>query len=358
MRATPWLLCALSLAACAGTDDLRGIAAKPPLDRAVLISGGAFFSPLPGSVGTFLVNKAGESPQLPNPGEEAIPFSQIVDVLDRGRVFQRIVADTETDRRGNLRAQLAQRDPDASLAVFLAQARADGFDLLILVEELRDGPIENQGTNNRWPVTFATWILLGVGALIPDRTFESRATLKVSLRELQTGAQLLSLPIGPGPVELALTERADLLGLLMSVIVPPFWVGDDHESVVASVRATTERRMLLRLARELKSEVFRRSLDDTGPATIQLVDTSDGPQVVIDTRESLSTVRIDGPGYVDALAIEQFSKDLVASRTIQGIRFHYNAPLPKATAGGAFQVKVSTLRGGVASATFTLESAR
>lgn len=358
MKATLWLLCALLLAACAGTDDLRAIAAKPPLDRAVLISGGAFFSPLPGSQGTFLANAAGEAPPLPDPSSEAIPFAKIVDVLTRGSVFQRIVADTDPGRRGGLRAQLAKRDADASLAEFLAQARADGFDLLVLVEELRDGPIENQGTNSRWPVTFATWILLGVGAFIPDRTFESRATLKVSLRELQTGAQLLSLPIGPGPVELALTERTDLLGLIMSVIVPPFWVGDDHESVVASVRATTERRMLLRLARDLKSEVFRRSLDDTGPASIQLLDSPDGPRVVIDTRESLSAVRLAGPGYGDASVVATFSKDLVASRTIQGVRFRYDAPLPKATTGGAFQIKISTLRGGVASATFTLESAR
>jgi hypothetical protein len=358
MRSLTYLLSAALLVACAGTDDLSGVALKPPLDRAVLVSGGAFFSPLAGSAGTFRSSDDAGARRDQGVSQEAIPFAQIVDVLERGRVFQRMVADSDPVRRSRLRAQLAEREPGLGLAAFLQRSREAGFDLLLLVEELRDGPIETQGTNNRWPVTFATWILLGVGALIPDRTFESRATLKVSLRDLQTGALLLSVPIGPGPVELALTERTDFLGLVSSIIVPPFWVGDDQDAVIDSVRTTTERRLLVRLVRELKSEVFRRSLDDTGPASIQLLDGPAGPRVVVDSRESLSVVRIDGPGYRDPATIEEFGRDLIASREIQGARFRYSAPLPEAAIRGAFQIKVGTLRGGVASATFTLESAR
>ena len=346
------------LAGCAGTDDLRGIAAKPPLDRAVLVSGGAFFAPLVGSEGTFLLAEAGQSVTVPDATREAISFAAIVDVLDRGRVFQRVVADTDDVRRRELSRQLQRRDNATGVSEFLRQAREDGFDLLVLVEELRDGPIESQGINNRWPVTFATWILLGVGALIPDRTFESRATLKVSLRELQTGRELGNLVLGPGPVELALTERSDLLGLLMSVIVPPFWVGDDPEAVADSVRTTTERRLLLSLARDLKSEVFRRRLDDAGAADIQLLQSAEGLRVVVESRESLSVVRLEGIGYQDAELAERFGLALVQSRTIQGARFHYEALLPKATARGPFQIKVGTLRGGIASATFTSQSAR
>lgn len=364
MKAWMWFCSLLVLAACAGTDDLRGVAQKPPLNLAVLVSGGAFFAPLPGSSGTFLFSADGspsadgEPETVPDATKEAIPLAAIVDVLRRGRVFQRVVADLDPERRRMLRAQLANRDRVAGLADFLQQARDDGFDLLVLVEELRDGPIESLGTNNRWPVTFATWILLGVGAFIPDRTFESRATLKVSLRELQSGRELGNVVLGPGPVELALTERTDLFGMLLSVIVPPFWVGDDHEAVADSVRGTTERRLLLSLARDLKSEVFRRRLADTGAADIQLQPSPEGLRVIVESRESLSVVRLEGPGYQDAAAGERFASQLMDSRSTQSFRFHYEALLPRASAPGLFQIKVGTLRGGIASATFQAENAR
>lgn len=358
MKALCSLCLCLLVAACAGTDDLRGIALKPPLDRAVLISGGAFFRSPVDLEGTFVAGKGGAPAQQPVAAAEAIPFAQIVDVLTRARVFQRIGVDSDPGHRLGLRGQLAQREAKPELAGFLQQARADGYDLLVLIEELHDGPIETLGTNNRWPVTFTTWVLLGVGALIPDRTFESRATLRVSLRELQTGREMLSLSIGPGPVELALTERTDWLGLLLSVIVPPFWVGDEHDAVVASVRATTERRLLLRLARELKSEVSRRNVSEREAASIQLVNSPEGLRVVINSIESVSGARIDGPGYGDEDVVLQFSRDLVGSRRIENNRFLYNALLPPATQPGTFQIKVATLRGGMSSSTFSPDSAR
>lgn len=348
----------LLLTSCAGTDDLLGIAAKPPLNRAVLVTGGAFFSPLVGSEGTFSLPDVDAPAQAPDPSAEAIPFSAILDVLNRSRVFQRVVGDPDPARRRQLRQQLRRRSDKSGLSEFLQQAREDGFDLLVLVEELRDGPIESQGTNNRWPVTFATWILLGVGALIPDRTFESRATLRVSLRELQSGREVAFVEVESGPVELALTERTDLLGLITSIIVPPFWVGDDREAVAASVRATTERRLLLSLASKLKSEVFRRRIDDLAAANIQLESSLEGTRVVVRSPESLSVVRLVGPGYVDAAVSERFASELINSRDLQQVRFHYEALLPKPTAGGSFQIRVGTLRGGVASATFTEASVR
>lgn len=364
-RALAYWSLVLVVAGCAGTDDLLGVAAKPPLDCAVLVSGGAFFAPIAGAAGTFLLSDeeaAAEgqvlAPVSPDAAAEAISFEVIVDVLQRGRVFQRVVADPDVQRRSELRKKLHDRDPSGGLREFLHQASEDGFDLLLLVEELRDGPIETQGTNNRWPVTFATWILLGVGALIPDRTFESRATLRVSLRELQTGRALHTILLDPGPVDLALTERTDLLGLLLSVVVPPFWVGDDREAVADSVRAITERRLLVRLARDLKSEVLRRQLGDAGAADIELVAGQTGPRVTISSRESLSGVRLLGPGFADDSAVQAFERELLASRRIQGVRFLYEARLPSVQSDRAFQVKVGTLRGGVSSATFTLESAR
>lgn len=350
--------CVLWLAACASTtDEVGGLAGQSPLDRAVLVTGGAFFSGSVEADGTFAAaaTTAGGDPAR----EEALPFPAIVDVLQRGAVFREVVADAGLAHRHRVRDLLLRSTADPELAGFLRDARAGGFDLVLLVEELQDGPIENQGTNGRWPVTFATWILLGVGALIPDRTFESRATLRVSLRDVQTGRILHELLLLAGPIELSLVERTDFVGLLQSVIVPPFWVRDDREAVRAAVRETTQRRLLLSLARDLKSQVVRRRLDERAAARIDLVGGAADPRVVVDARESLSTARLSGRGgSVEPDAADDFAAALLASQTRVGERFHYEAPLPRIAAGGLVQVLVGTLSGGVASATFAPEAGR
>ena len=348
-------LAALSLALCATftgcvstSDELSGLAARPRLDRAVLVSGGAFFAPAAVGQGTFDVEGAA--------GGEAISFGSIVDTLERGAVFQRLSADDDAGRRRTLRASLDNRPDDPAVRAFLREAREDGYDLLLLVEELQDGPIESQGTNGRWPVTFATWILLGVGAFIPDRTFESTAALRVSFRELQSGREVDSLLLVPGPVDLALTERTDVLGLLMSVIVPPFWVGDDDGAVVRSIQETTRRRLLLSLVRELKSEVRRRRLGEREAARIDFERGGDGPRVVVESAESLSGARLICQG-LDASLAEDFCARLLASRALQSGRMRYEAALPSEVRG-LFQLRVATLRGGVASSTFRAGAAR
>ena len=354
-----WLVACVALAGCMSTtDELRGLAERPPLDRAVLVSGGAFFAPGSADLGTFRRPAADGVAAAEPRSDEAIPFASIVDTLARGQVFQRIVADDDPQRRRALRAQLDGRADDPAVAAFLQQARADGFDLLLLVEELQDGPIENQGTNGRWPVTFATWILLGVGAFIPDRTFESTAVLRVSFRELQTGREVDSLLLVPGPIDLALTERTDVLGLLLSIVVPPFWVGDDDDAVVGSIRDTTRRRLLVSLVRELKSEVRRRRLGEREAATIRYEAGAQGPAVVIESRESLSVVRLVAEQFEDDAARAAFARRLLASRTLDGGVFRYAAPLPRDLRRGRFQVRVGTLRGGVASSTFRAEALR
>ena len=243
------MLCVLLPACTTTTDELRGVAELPRINRAVLLTGGAFFAESNGPRGTFLplVGEdegdrdavAADRDAAAPAAAEAIPFPAIRDVLQRGRVFQRVVADDDDDRRRRVRAMLDAQVAGVEAEAFLRGLRADGFDLLMVVEELRDGPIETQGTNGRWPVTFVTWILLGVGALIPDRTFESRASLRVSLRELQSGRVVHDLLLVPGPVELALTERTDVVGLLMSILVPPF--GSVTTSVSSPGRFATPR---------------------------------------------------------------------------------------------------------------------
>lgn len=340
-----WVVVCLSwLGGCVTPrGELEGVAELPPVDAAVLVTGGAFLRAGAGDP-TF-------SPQPATAGGEVLPIADVYDLLQRARVFQRVAIDTDPARRERMRRLLAARAADGELAATLAQARADGFDLLLVVEELQDGPIDRFGTNARWPVTLVTWVLLGVGAFIPDRTFESRATLRVTVRDLQTGFVLHDPLLTAGPVDLALTERTDWLGLLSSIVVPPFFVGDDPAAVTAAVRATTERRLLLSLARDLKSESVRQRLRTGAPASIQLERRGDGAVAVVDSLDGLSLVRLRGPGVTPAM-VERFERQLLASRQASGGRFRYEAPLPVLPPGELLQVAVATVVGGVASATF------
>ena len=191
-----WLLLG---AACQSTaSELSGLAELAPLHYAVLVTGGAFLTGS-GDGGTFV---ALSDVAVEVAGDEPIAIEEVVGVLDEGRVFRRVSVDLDEARRRRLCERLASGTPVTDMQDILQQARDDGFDFLLVVEELQDGPIEAQGINGRWPVTFSTWLLLGIGALIPDHTFESRATLRVSVRDLQTGrpmhdALLNSGPIGP-----------------------------------------------------------------------------------------------------------------------------------------------------------------
>jgi hypothetical protein len=198
-------------------------------------------------------------------------------------------------------------------------------------------------------------VLLGVGAFIPDRTFESRATLRVTVRDLQTGFVLHDPLLTAGPIDLALTERTDLLGLLSSIVVPPFLVGDEPAAVTTAVRSTTERRLLLSLARDLKSESVRQRLRVLAPAGIQLERRGERAFVVVDSPEGLSLARLRCAGLADDAA-ERFARELLASRRGNGGRFRYEASLPAVADGELVQVAVATVVGGVASATFAAGS--
>ena len=350
--AAVWLL---TLAAgCATTGgELPLLAGQPPLDFAVLVTGGAYLTPTRAGNGTFA--RAPEDTSDTGAvvgGGEPIAIADVVDVLTRIDAFQRIGLDPDPAERRQRRDALLAAAPGPDLLPFLQAARADGYDLLLVVEELQDGPIEQQGTNSRWPVTFTTWILLGVGMLIPDRTFESRAALRVTLRDLQTGLVLADPLLTAGPIDLALTERGDVWGILTSILVPPFWVGDDDESVRDAVRETTRRRLLLSLAQGLKSEAVRQRLRERSAAAVSLVDTEAGRKIMVDSLESLAAARLRVDPPLDAATAERFEQALLASVAIDNARYHYEAELPPELTGRRVQVLVSTLRGGVASGTF------
>ena len=344
LRFVPWLLLLLAVACATPRDDLAGLADQPPLDLAVMVTGGAFLTASAEDAGTFggAADGAGRA--------EAIPIEDVLDVLRRGRVFQRVELDLDAERRQRTRSQLRDRSSDAGTLAFLQEARAAGFDLLLVVEELQDGPIDRQGTNGRWPVTFATWVLLGVGMFIPDRTFESRASLRVTLRELQGGSVLADPLLVAGPIDLALTERTDWLGLVESILVPPFWVGDDGAVMTDSVRATTQRRLLLSLARDLKAGLRQRLRERAAASLVLLPDERSG-RVVVESLEAITVARVRGEQVAPGDA-EFFAQRLLGSMVRDGARYRYEAALPRVGAGAILQVLVGTVGGDVASATF------
>ena len=93
--------------------------------------------------------------------------ADVHDVLSQLRVFRRSASDPETAAHRQMLRHL--RDTGELLpetAAWLQQVRDEGYDWLLVVEELRDGPVDGQGVNDRWPLTLATWLMLGLGIII------------------------------------------------------------------------------------------------------------------------------------------------------------------------------------------------
>lgn len=347
--------CLLALALGAScqspSSELTGLADRPPLDYSVLVTGGAFLQAMPQATGATFGAPTGVG------ANEAVAIGEILSTLERGVVFRRIAVDDDEHRRVVL-DQFRARQAAPELQAFLERARDQGYDLLLVVEQIQDSPIEKQGINGRWPVTLLTWLLLGIGVFIPDHTFESSATLRVTVRDLQTGAALVDSLSSAGPVDLSLVERSDVWGVLMSIVVPPFWVGDEDARTAAAVRRFSERRLLLSLARELKSEPTRQRLRERLAAAITALP---GKVLAVESGESLAAVRLrrlDGGAPIPDAAVADFERRLVASRQPAERGFRYEAPLPAEVGDGLLQVLVVTLRGSVASATVQPGAAR
>lgn len=353
--AAAWLAALLLVGCQSPATELSSLAEAPPLDYAVLVTGGAFLAADTARAGTFtggLADAEGPPAMAVAGRDEPIAMATLLEVLGQGRVFRRLEADPDEVHRRAIGKVLQAGGGDLSLQGFLQDARDRGFDMLLVVEELVDGPIEAQGINGRWPVTLVTWLLLGVGMMIPDHTFESGATLRVTLRDLQTGRVLHDPLLISGPIDLSLTERSDFLGLLASILVPPFWVGDDPENVGDAVRPVVERRLLLSLARDLKSESVRQRLRERSAAAISMLEQEGGSLVVVESIESLTVVRLRvGTGARTAIA-DTFAHELLGSMRREGDKFRYEALLPAGLRGTEVQVLVGTIRGDVASATF------
>jgi hypothetical protein len=349
---------ALSFAAACqstGPADLASLAEAPPGEYSVLLSGGAFVAfedAVPGEgplVRTFAPTRDGSL--------EAIPLAEIADALQQARVFMRTDRD-EGDAAA--RARLAAlRGPlplqDAELAALLASARDRGHDFLLLIERITDGPVEEHGINDRWPMTVALWLLVGLGMFIPDHTYESRAQLHFSLREVHTGQRVYERVLSGGEVELALVSRGSVWGIVTSIIIPPFWVPSDDELVVEQVRAVATQRMLFSLARDLKSVACRQRLRDTAPATIAVERAASGVTIRVRAAESLSLVRLRVDGQpLPADESDELQRALLRSARQGDEHLLYEAVLARVPPGRFLQVLLQTVGGRPMSTTVDL----
>lgn len=362
------------------------MASQPPLPYRVLITGGAFV-PVKASA-TEVASDGDSAPQgdaaEQDPlrqtyrgelseggasgggltGDEAMPASagwsepislgRLAEVMRRGRVFVGVELDPRSPA-DRLRWLQGARNRGGYGAEDLLARGSGAQDLVLVVERLRDGPVERYGINGRWPVTLLLWISVGLGAVIPDHSYESRATLVATLVDPYSGRVLFRTVRGSGPVDLSLLERSSVWGWLMSILVPPFWVPDDDEVVLDGVRAVSASRLLVSVAREIKSVEVRQQLADAANLELQ-GRWSDGQlSVEVDAAEGLSLVRLlRGDQPLPALSAQLAEAlDAGVSTTPEG-RLLHRGQVPMPVGDGprdSLQIIVQTLAGRIRSVT-------
>jgi hypothetical protein len=322
----------------------------------VLVTGGAFVEPGPDPDDEAPLRRT----YRPTPDlYEAFPLELVLEALSAARVFSRAEPDAAAPPR---RARIAGHDQallasSAELRELLAQARDAGHDFLLVLERVEDGRVEYRGINGQWPITLAAWLLIGLGALIPDHTYESHASLQATLRDVESGGSVMQLRSSGGVLDLPLLQRSDFLGFLTSLIVPPFWVGDDDEKVEAIVREIVTGQLAASMARQLKSTATRTSLQGLLAATPALVAEARGWRIAVQAQESLSLVRLradDAP--VVGPEFDAFERELLASGRPHegGLGLRYEALYARPPAARRVQVLLQTVSGRVASSTIVL----
>ena len=352
------LALALLFAACRGpaAPEYPELASTPPLACSVLVTGGAFVAP----------PRAGATPArrprtFSNDGVEVFALEAVGDALARARACVRVEVDKRAvaDRRGIAAADWLLPAQRTSLDDLLQSARAAGHDCLLIVERIDDGPVEAHGVNGQWPITLTTWLLVGLGALIPDHVYEPRVSLRAALRDVQDGQLLQELVIGPGSVDLSLLQRTGAWGWVQSIIVPPFWVGDDDARVVGRVRDVAVQRLIVGVAQRLKSVDVADRLLRSSPAQVDLRRAGNDLTLGLDAREAVSFVRLRlDEQTCEGEAFAEFHRRLLGSRRGDGARLLYGAPLPALRAGTRLQVLVQTVTGRVGSTTIDLREVR
>lgn len=351
------LLLAACCVSCATAPESGGgsLSEQAPLPYSVLVAGGGVVDAPPELAAT--ATRAYGRTFAAFDGAVVVAAHEVATALRTARVFARADVDERLDEGlgRRLREVLDVLPPDdPQVRELLARARAGGHDYVLVVQRVVDGGIEEWGVNERWPLTAATWLLVGLGALVQDHTFESRASLEAALFDVEEG-RLVYRAVGAGAVvELALFGRGNLWSFVQSIVVPPFLVASRQEDVVESVRVATVPRLVAALARELKGVTCRRAIAERARVAIEVE--FDGPRAVVRTRafEGLGSValRVDGEVLTGAAAIEFARALLDAQREVEGQGVVAEAALALRSDADFLQVLVRTVTGVVASTTW------
>ncbi|MFO1051738.1 MAG: hypothetical protein U1F36_05955 [Planctomycetota bacterium] len=360
MRSVAASLVFLVLAACASNQAGEGanLAEQPPLPYSVLVAGGGVVE---ATVETGVTGGPYARTFAALDDTVAVTADDLTRALRETRVFTRVAPDPSGDARigfamRDLREGLPLDRPE--IVALLSRARAEGHDYVLLLQRLVDGPIEEWGINDRWPLTLATWLLVGLGVVVQDHTFESRASLEAALFDVEDG-RLIHRSIGGGAVvELALIGRGGFWSIAQSIVVPPFWVASQEDDVVASVRETTMPRLVTSLARDLKGVACRRDIAEHAPAEIDVQQIGDRIHVRVHGREAVGSVAVRTDGAVlDQSELDAFARALLDGQRDGGAsaavlaEADFRAP----SAGRLLQVLVRTVTGSVVSTTVELE---
>ncbi|MCA8971125.1 MAG: hypothetical protein KDC95_15135 [Planctomycetes bacterium] len=257
VRWTVLLVVTLVATACTNTlaRDAGRLAQLPPLPFRLAVVGGAFLPPdervdnQDSGVDEALAARL-SARTFGLEVSEPIPFDKVVEMLVRGRAATRVVR--LPDPTDEERQRIALGDTAALEVARRASADAEA-DLMLVIEGLRDGPVQALGVTGQWPITTVAWLLAGIGLFVPDHRFESKAKLRASLVDVATGRAVSArLTVVPGTLDLSLVDRSDFVGILTSILVPPSLVGNDVEKVVRAVRDDGADRIVLGLLAKLK----------------------------------------------------------------------------------------------------------
>ena len=340
--------------------DANRLAQLPPLPYRIAVVGGAFLpDALRAELGRKPLQSDGAVPSLWSrtfePGQaEPIAFDAILRLLRRGRAATRILNLSMPDSA--FRELLANRD-GAGLERAQREAEQAGADLVLVIEGLREGPVQFLGVTGQWPITTVAWLLAGLGVFVPDHRYQSKVKLRASLRDVHSGRALMSgMLFSPAPLELALWDRSDFFGIVSSILVPPSLVGDDVAAVVEEVRRDGAQKLLLALLARLKDPETLETLRARMPLRLRLRIEAGQLLVELRTQQELQDLLVEGiaaDGSRQAMSdadFLDFRRAFLAGSVHDSDGFSYRGKLPLKHAARELRVLVQDVAGQRASA--------
>jgi len=363
-----------SCSAGGSVQDLDYLAKFPPIPYTIALGGGAFLpanervTPKPKKTadgadetdnGDVTQDERVLSPKTFAEGDaEPITFESLRETLTKGRVASALVilpAASDEERE----ALATESKLGAEIGSARKKAEEEGADLVLVVEGLVEAPILVQGVTNTWPVAGAVWLLVGLGGLIPDTRFESRARLNASLRDVYTGRRVLTLAVTSDPMDLSLFQRAGFWKIVSHILIPPPLVGSDQEVVAPVVREEVVRQLLLKLVARLKSEETREQLVRNLDFRLELVEQRGRRvQLTVQSPQEVKFLEIWINGkQEEGKPVRDFRKQFYGSRQpVPRLDLHrYQAELSGLPKAAVVRVLVLTLSGQRVSSTLTLE---